>query len=195
MSAGVGGQVLVLNATYEPINVCTVRRAAVLLLKERAELIEDRAGTTLHSATDTMPRPEVIRLTRYAPVPRHTATRRITRRAIFARDGWVCQYCDARSELTVDHVIPRAKGGASTWDNVVACCAPCNRRKGDMLPAVAGMVPRNAPRAPHPDVFIHVAAPKTPPVWVPWLRVVASRGAAAAPEPSGQAGDELAAAA
>lgn len=167
---------LVLNATYEPINVCTVRRAAVLLLKERAELIEDRTGTTLHSATDAMPRPEVIRLTRYAPVPRQTATRRITRRAIFARDGWACQYCDAKSDLTVDHVIPRAKGGGSTWDNVVACCAPCNRRKGDMLPHVAGMHPRNTPKAPHPDVFIHVAAPRTPLIWEPWLRVVASRG-------------------
>ena len=169
-----------LNATYEPINVCTVRRAAVLLLKERAELIEDRTGTTLHSATETMPRPEVIRLKRYAPVPRHTATRRITRRAIFARDGWLCQYCDAKSELTVDHVIPRAKGGGSTWDNVVACCAPCNRRKGDMLPHVAGMHPRNSPRAPHPDVFIHVAAPRTPALWEPWLRIVVRRGEGAA---------------
>ena len=175
-TAGVGGQVLVLNATYEPINVCTVRRAAVLLLKERAELIEDRVGTLLHSGAGTMPRPEVIRLTRYAPVPRETRTRRITRRAIFARDGWCCQYCDSRSDLTVDHVIPRAKGGGSTWDNVVACCAPCNRRKGDMLPHVAGMLPRTTPRAPHPDVFIHVAAPRTPAVWEPWLRIVARRG-------------------
>ncbi|MBO9534702.1 MAG: HNH endonuclease [Solirubrobacteraceae bacterium] len=169
-----------LNATYEPINVCTVRRAAVLLLKERAELIEDRDGAYLHSGAAEMPRPEVIRLTRYAPVPRETRTRRITRRAIFARDGWRCQYCDSRSDLTVDHVIPRAKGGGSTWDNVVACCAPCNRRKGDMLPHVAGMVPRNAPRAPHPDVFIHVAAPRTPAIWEPWLRIVAKRGDRAA---------------
>jgi 5-methylcytosine-specific restriction endonuclease McrA len=171
----VGGQVLVLNATYEPINVCTVRRATVLLLKERAELIEDRVGSELHFAGGELPRPEVIRLTRYAPVPRHTANRRITRRAIFARDGWVCQYCESRSDLTVDHVIPRAKGGGSTWDNVVACCAPCNRRKGDMLPAVAKMHPRIAPKPPHPDVFIHVAAPRTPDIWQPWLRIVASR--------------------
>jgi 5-methylcytosine-specific restriction endonuclease McrA len=170
----------VLNATYEPINVCTVRRATVLLLKERAELIEDRVGTALHFAAGEFPRPEVIRLTRYAPVPRETRTRRITRRAIFARDGWRCQYCDSRSELTVDHVIPRAKGGGSTWDNVVACCAPCNRRKGDMLPHVAGMLPRTTPRAPHPDVFIHVAAPRTPAVWEPWLRIVAKRGERAA---------------
>lgn len=167
---------LVLNATYEPINVCTVRRAAVLLLKERAELIEDRADAALHTELIDFPRPEVIRLKRYAPVPRQTATRRITRRAIFARDAWICAYCDSTIDLTIDHVIPRAKGGTSTWENVVACCAPCNRRKGDMLPAVAGMHPRTTPRPPHPDVFIHVAAPRTPALWEPWLRITRRRG-------------------
>jgi 5-methylcytosine-specific restriction endonuclease McrA len=175
----------VLNATYEPINVCTVRRAAVLLIKERAELIEQRVGTLLHSSGATMPRPEVIRLTRYAPVPRETRARRITRRAIFARDEWRCQYCDSGSELTVDHVIPRAKGGGLTWDNVVACCAPCNRRKGDMLPHVAGMIPRSTPRAPHPDVFLHVAAPRAPAIWEPWLRIVARKGERAITDAAG----------
>lgn len=166
---------LVLNATYEPINVCSVRRAMTLLLKERAELIEQRDGSALHAARLVLPWPEVIRLARYAPVPRATRTRRITRRAIFARDGWSCQYCAATGELTIDHVIPRAKGGESTWDNVVACCAPCNRRKGDLLPAIAGMVPRNRPRAPHPDVFIHVAMPEPPRAWEPWLAVSVKR--------------------
>lgn len=166
-----------LNATYEPINVCTVRRATVLLLKERAELIEDRVGTALHFAAGEFPRPEVIRLTRYAPVPRETRTRRITRRAIFARDGWRCQYCDSRSELTVDHVIPRAKGGGSTWDNVVACCAPCNRRKGDTLPERAGMIPRTTPTAPSPHVFIHVASPSIPQQWERWLPAALPRAA------------------
>ena len=170
---------LVLNATYEPINVCSVRRAATLLLKERAELIERREGALLHWATDAMPLPEVIRLQRYAPVPRATRTRRITRRAIFARDGWSCQYCDAPGELTIDHVIPRAKGGESTWENVVACCAPCNRRKGDMLPRVAGMIPRTTPRAPHPDVFIQVAVPEPPPAWERWMQITVRRATAA----------------
>lgn len=171
---------LVLNATYEPINVCSVRRAMTLLIKERAELIEQRSEFFVHAARLALPWPEVIRLSRYAPVPRATRTRRITRRAIFARDGWSCQYCDATGELTIDHVIPRAKGGASTWDNVVACCAPCNRRKGDLLPAVAGMIPRNKPRAPHPDVFIHVAMPRPPQAWEPWLQVAVSRSTAPA---------------
>src|SRR6476646_2199068 len=84
-----GGRVLVLNATYEPINVCSVRRAVVLLLKAKAELLE-RATWDLHSESTTMPRPVVIRLVAYVPVPRDTHKRRITRRAVFARDGWTC---------------------------------------------------------------------------------------------------------
>ena len=125
---------LVLNATYEPINVCTVRRAVVLLLKDKAEVIE-HAEWELHSASARSPRPVVIRLVSYVRIPRDTHRRKITRRAVFARDDWTCQYCGARSNLTVDHVVPRSKGGASSWDNIVASCAPCNRRKGNSLPA------------------------------------------------------------
>ena len=89
-----------------------------------------------------MPRPIVIRLITYVRVPRDAHRRKITRRAVFARDRWTCQYCGGiRGTLTLDHVIPRSTGGASTWDNIVTCCAPCNRRKGDRLPKVAGMAP------------------------------------------------------
>ena len=116
-----------------------------------------------------MPRPVVIRLVTFVKVPRDTHRRKITRRAVFARDGWTCQYCGARANLTVDHVIPRSKGGASTWDNIVASCAPCNRRKGDSLPAKVGMHPRQPPRVPHPQVFIHVASPTIPSAWRQWL--------------------------
>ena len=90
-----GGRVLVLNATFEPINVCTVRRAAVLLLKAKAEIVEHAAlGAALRA--HAMPRPVVIRLVTYVKVPRDTHRRKITRRAVFARDGWACQYCGAR---------------------------------------------------------------------------------------------------
>jgi 5-methylcytosine-specific restriction endonuclease McrA len=160
--------VLVLNATYEPINVCSVRRAVVLLLKAKAELLE-RATWDLHSESTTMPRPVVIRLVAYVAVPRDTHKRRITRRAVFARDGWTCQYCGARSNLTVDHVIPRSKGGPSSWENIVASCAPCNRRKGDHLPRQVGMHPRTEPRTPRPEVFIHVASPTIPAAWRQYL--------------------------
>jgi 5-methylcytosine-specific restriction endonuclease McrA len=104
-----GGRVLVLNATFEPINVCTVRRAIVLLLKARAEVLEQ--GAVAARRARAFARPFVIRLTNYVRVPRDAHRRKITRRAVFARDEWTCQYCGARSNLTVDHVIPRSKGG------------------------------------------------------------------------------------
>jgi 5-methylcytosine-specific restriction endonuclease McrA len=162
------GRVLVLNATYEPVNVCTVRRAVVLLLKEKAEVIE-RADWELHSASRTIARPVVIRLVTYVRIPRDTHRRKITRRAVFARDNWTCQYCGSRSQLTVDHVVPRSKGGGSTWENIVASCAPCNRRKGDALPRQVGMRLLTQPRTPSPHVFIQVASPTIPAAWRQYL--------------------------
>jgi 5-methylcytosine-specific restriction endonuclease McrA len=162
------GRVLVLNATFEPINVCTVRRAVVLLLKERAEAVEQN-GAVLHSERTTIARPLVIRLRSYVNVPRDTHRRKITRRAVFARDGWACQYCGSRASLTVDHVVPRSKGGGSNWENIVASCAPCNRRKGDALPDQAGMPLLRKPAIPQPHIFIHVATPTIPAAWKQWL--------------------------
>ena len=167
---------LVLNATYEPINVCTVRRAAILLLKDKAEVLE-HAAWELRSEHTAMPRPVVIRLVSYVPVPRDTHRRKITRRAVFARDGWTCQYCGSRRDLTVDHGHPRSKGGSSDWTNIVAACAPCNRRKGDTLPDRAGMIPRTTPTAPSPHVFIHVASPSIPQQWERWLPAALPRAA------------------
>jgi len=163
------GRVLVLNASYEAINVCTVRRAAVLILKQRAEVLE-HSEWSLHAETLTLPRPVVIRLVTYVKIPRNAHRRKITRRAVFARDRWTCQYCGhERGNLTVDHVIPRSKGGPSNWENIVTCCAPCNRRKGDRLPRQAKMVPMRSPRAPSSTVFIHVAAPTIPAAWEQYL--------------------------
>jgi 5-methylcytosine-specific restriction endonuclease McrA len=164
----VSGRVLVLNATYEPINVCSIRRAVVLLLKEKAEMLE-RNARELHSERYTVARPVVIRLVSYVRVPRQAHRRKITRRAVFARDGWACQYCGSRSNLTVDHVIPRSKGGQSSWENIVASCGPCNRRKGDSLLAQAGMELRRKPRTPRAEIFIHVSAPTIPTAWQPYL--------------------------
>src|SRR5919206_339280 len=166
---GTSGRVLVLNATYEPINVCTVRRAVVLLIKEKAELL-DQAAWRLHSEHATHPRPVVIRLVAYVKVPRDTHRRKITRRAVFARDSWTCQYCGSRANLTVDHVVPRSKGGLSSWENIVASCAPCNRRKGDRLPHQINMHPRQKPRMPNPHVFIQLASPTIPATWKPYLQ-------------------------
>ena len=163
-------RVLVLNATYEPINVCTIRRAAVLLLKEKAELLEQRNGDALHSEHMTLKRPDVIRLVNYVRIPREAHRRKITRRAVLARDSWTCQYCGStKSGLTVDHVIPRSRGGESVWENIVAACATCNRKKGNRLPREIHMHPKNAPKAPAPTVFIQVASPKIPANWQQYL--------------------------
>jgi 5-methylcytosine-specific restriction endonuclease McrA len=167
--SGSSGRVLVLNASYEPINVCTVRRAAVLLLTNRAEILEE-GEWALHAESLTLARPVVIRLLAYVHIPRDAHRRKITRRAVFARDRWTCQYCGhKRGNLTVDHVVPRSKGGQSTWDNIVTCCAPCNRRKGDRMPRQANMVPARAPKAPSATIFIHVATPTIPAAWEQYL--------------------------
>ena len=163
---------LVLNASYEPINVCTVRRAIVLMLKAKAEVLEE-AEWSLHAERLALARPFVIRLTSYVRVPRDAHRRKITRRAVFARDDWTCQYCGARSNLTVDHVIPRSKGGPSTWDNIVASCAPCNRRKADRTPVQSGMMPAREPRQPHAEIFIRVSSPTIPAAWRAYLPAAA----------------------
>jgi 5-methylcytosine-specific restriction endonuclease McrA len=168
----VAGRVLVLNATFEPINVCSIRRAVVLLLKDKAEVVE-RGVRSLHAETFMLARPVVIRLVAYVRVPHRAHRRKITRRAVFARDGWACQYCGSRSNLTVDHVVPRSKGGESSWENIVASCGPCNRRKGDRLPAQVGMELRRAPRTPRAEIFIHVSSPSIPTAWRPYLPLAA----------------------
>jgi 5-methylcytosine-specific restriction endonuclease McrA len=161
-------QVLVLNASYEPLNVTTVRRAHVLVFKGKAEVIEE-LQQNLHSATDTYPWPHVIRLVAYVRVPR-AVQRKISRRALFARDGWRCVYCgDGHGRLTLDHVVPRSRGGQSVWENVVTACAPCNHRKGDRTLEEARMELRMQPRAPAPVLFIHLAAPKIPDGWRTYL--------------------------
>jgi 5-methylcytosine-specific restriction endonuclease McrA len=163
------GRVLVLNATFEPINVCTVRRAAVLVLKEKAVMLE-RAERPLRSERLDLDRPTVIRLISFVKIPREAHGRKITRKAVLARDAWTCQYCGSRKPgLTVDHVIPRSRGGKSVWENIVASCASCNRRKGSHLPREIKMHPRSKPRAPGPTVFIHIASPTIPLSWQRYL--------------------------
>ena len=125
--------VLVLNASYEPINICGARRALVLILKGVARSEEEHA-TQLHAARMRVPMPSVIRLLEYRRIPHQT--RALSRKNILLRDRNTCQYCGTclpAAELTLDHVIPRSRGGVSTWENLVACCHTCNRRKGNQM--------------------------------------------------------------
>jgi 5-methylcytosine-specific restriction endonuclease McrA len=160
--------VLVLNATYEPLNVTSVWRALTLVLNEKAEIVEHDPGRQIRSPSRILAHPVVIRLLRYVRVPRFGA-RKITRRALFARDGYRCQYCGDGSRLTVDHVIPRSRGGSTAWDNMVTACAPCNLRKGDRLPTESGMHPRTAPKPPSPHLFLTLGAASIPESWETYL--------------------------
>jgi len=169
-------RVLVLNASYEPLNVCSLRRAHVLVWKGKAEILESN-DRPLRSACTQFRRPHVIRLMTYVRVPRGV-TRRISRRVLFARDGWQCVYCgSAGNRLTLDHVVPRSRGGTSVWENVVTSCAPCNHRKGDRLLEETSMILRTTPRPPKPVLFIRLAADHVPEVWrryVPGLETAAA---------------------
>jgi 5-methylcytosine-specific restriction endonuclease McrA len=169
-------QVLVLNASYEPLNVCSLRRAHVLVFKGKAEVVE-ALERPLRSASDTYRWPHVIRLVQYVRVPR-LVQRKISRRALFARDGWRCVYCGSSTgRLTLDHVVPRSRGGDSSWENVVTSCAPCNLRKGNRLLHELQMELAHPPRPPAPVLFIHLATPKIP---AGWQRYLEPYGAAAA---------------
>jgi 5-methylcytosine-specific restriction endonuclease McrA len=131
--------VLVLNASYEPINICAARRALVLVLKGVASA-EEETMIAVHSARTHVRLPSVIRLLEYRRIPRQT--RALSRKNILMRDRYTCQYCHRvlpSADLTLDHVIPRSRSGESAWENLVACCHGCNNRKGSRTPEEAGM--------------------------------------------------------
>ena len=145
-STGLHKPVLVLNASYEPINVCAARRALVLVFKGIAAA-EEVTGSSVHSARRSLRVPSVIRLLEYRRIP--CQTRALSRKNILMRDRYTCQYCLkvlAAGELTLDHVIPRSRAGDSGWENLVACCHHCNNRKGCRTPEEAGMKLLRQPR-------------------------------------------------
>ena len=138
--------VLVLNASYEPINICAARRALVLVLKGVASA-EEESSQHIHSSRATLRLPSVIRLLEYRRIPHQT--RALSRKNILMRDRYTCQYCHRTlpsSELTLDHVIPRSRAGESNWENLVACCNPCNNSKGSRTPEEAGLRLARQPR-------------------------------------------------
>jgi 5-methylcytosine-specific restriction endonuclease McrA len=146
--------VLVLNQSYEPLTVCRARRAVVLIFQGKAEMLEDGIGF-IHTVGDTVPLPSVIRLARLVRRPRRE--RKLTRYEIFSRDRYTCQYCGREDrQLTLDHVIPRYRGGQHTWENVVSACAACNRRKAGRTPQEAGMKLINPPAPPKAGYFFNI---------------------------------------
>lgn len=143
--------VLVLNQNYEPLNVCNVRRALILVLRGKAEIIES-ARAAIHTARATFVLPSVIRLVHMIKRPRPKV--RLTRKEIFARDNWQCVYCGRHTrDLTLDHVVPRHRGGPHTWENLVAACKTCNHRKAGRTPAEARMEMLRQPALPRVSIY------------------------------------------
>ena len=145
--------VLVLNLNYVPVNVCTVRRAIVLVAKGKAELLEQREDATrIRTYNTALDSPSIIRLVYL--VKRPFAPRRLSKKEVFLRDHYTCQYCGKRSQqLTLDHVVPRRQRGPHTWDNVVAACGRCNLDKAGRTPEEANMKLRRLPTAPQPNPY------------------------------------------
>ncbi|MGY1620616.1 HNH endonuclease [Geodermatophilus sp. SYSU D00965] len=159
---------MLLNATYEPLCVVSSRRAIVLVLAEKAVSV-DTATEQVHSETVTLPVPVVVRLTRYVRVP-YPAQVPLSRRAVFARDGSSCVYCGS-SATSIDHVVPRSRGGTHTWDNVVAACRRCNHTKADRSLAELGWKLPHPPRTPSGAAWRLLGARTVDPRWREWLGV------------------------
>jgi len=158
-------QVLVLNASYEPLSLVSVRRAIVLLLHEKAELVE-ATQQMLRSCSDAYPIPLVIRLVHYVRLPHRKVP--ATRAAVMLRDAYVCQYCGAtpgRQNLTVDHVVPRSRGGSHDWDNLATACTRCNQRKGARTSEEADMALRRRPFEPSYVALVLLSNPTATQRW------------------------------
>ena len=143
--------VLVLNQNYEPLNICQVRRAMVLIFRGKAEVLENGRGS-LHSINDIFDIPSVIRLVYFIRRPHRQ--RKMTKLEIFNRDSYTCQYCGRQSkELTIDHVVPKRRGGEHNWGNVVSACTSCNRQKAGRTPREARMPLLCKPEPPRINGF------------------------------------------
>jgi 5-methylcytosine-specific restriction endonuclease McrA len=156
---------LLLNATFEPLCVVSLRRAVVLVLKGKAEIVA-RDVAELHSARLNVPCPTVVRLVHFVRVPYRSRVP-LSRRAVFARDEHRCQYCNRPAE-NIDHVIPRSRGGEHTWENVVASCRPCNARKENRYLHETDLRLRRPPVAPHSSWVVTSGGPIDP-AWQPYL--------------------------
>jgi 5-methylcytosine-specific restriction endonuclease McrA len=158
------GRSLVLNATLQPLAVVPARRAVVLVLKEKADVLH-ADGVVFRSERVRVPAPSVVKLRYFVHVP-YRARAALTRRAVFARDSWTCQYCGAAAE-NVDHVLPKSRGGEHAWENVVAACRRCNSRKENRLPHEVGMALPHAPFAPRDALRLSLG--RLEPEWEAYL--------------------------
>jgi 5-methylcytosine-specific restriction endonuclease McrA len=159
--------VLVLNRDYSALTICSVQRAVILIHLQKAELVESAPGRYVRSPSVKFPYPSIVRLKMYVRVP----FRRImlSRKNVLRRDGFNCQYCGSRDRLTVDHVLPKSRGGKDTWENLVAACTSCNNRKGNRTPEEAHMPLRRKPFRPSHVMFIRDYVGNVSDKWKPYL--------------------------
>lgn len=161
-------RVLLLNASHEPLAVVTGRRALVLVVAGKAECVVERSDGLVRSPSVALAVPAVVRLRRYVRVP-YPAPPAVTRSGVLKRDGRRCAYCCSRAD-TVDHVVPRSRGGGHTWENCVACCGRCNARKADRLLDELGWALAGQPGPPRRGVLGRMwANEESDPAWEPWL--------------------------
>ncbi|MFC1936128.1 HNH endonuclease [Chloroflexota bacterium] len=169
MSSLLSAPVLVLNANYEPLNVCTTRRALGLMVADKATLVQNGRGYIRGVSRDYQA-PSVIRL--IAMIKRPRPVIKLSKAEVFRRDNYVCQYCGKHtSNLTIDHIIPRSIGGTHTWDNLVAACPHCNHRKGGRTAQQANMRLLSAPKAPSASaLYIFGRYLRKQETWIPFIK-------------------------
>ena len=160
-------RVLALNQDFSPMAVCTVQRAFILVYMNKAELIKKVGDKYIRTVTSSFPMPAVVKLNRYIHIPYKSVV--LSRNNIFKRDNFTCQYCGATENLTLDHVIPRSKGGGTNWKNLITACKSCNAKKGDNTPESAGMALEKKPYKPSYIIFLRDFSGFTKDEWRPFL--------------------------
>jgi len=161
------GHVLVLNQDYQALTITSVQRAIVLILLHRAELIESERERFVRSPSQKMPWPSIVRLKSYVRVPYKRVL--LTRKNVIRRDRQQCQYCGDRDRLTIDHIMPKSRGGKDTWANLTTACVPCNNRKGNRTPEEAGMTLARQPFRPSYVMYIRDFVGSLDDTWKPYL--------------------------
>lgn len=161
------GNVLILNQDYQPLSVCDVKKSMLLLLLEKAEMLHDHPMKKIRTIRTEFDFPTVIRLRRYARIPyKHIV---LSRKNILKRDNNSCLYCGSREKLTIDHVIPRSRGGDDSWENLVSACTSCNHRKGNRTPREAGMKLLSKPFRPNHIIYLRDFYGNVHESWKPYL--------------------------
>ncbi|MFT4604993.1 MAG: 5-methylcytosine-specific restriction endonuclease McrA [Rhodothermales bacterium] len=161
------GHVLVLNQDYRALTICSVQRAIILILLQKAELVNAEEGRYVRSPSHAFPWPSVVRLRAYVSIPYKRIT--LTRKNVLQRDRHRCQYCGDKERLTIDHLIPKSRGGRDTWENLVTACVPCNNRKGSRTPDEARLKLHRQPFRPSYVMFIRDFVGTVDEGWKPYL--------------------------